>query len=38
MRKIQIIVVSLLLAAVIGLPLFAGGGQETGAEKLYYVP
>ena len=39
MKKTRILVVSLLLAAVIGIPLFAGGGSDTaGADKLYYVP
>jgi len=40
MRRFKIIVVALVLVAMIGIPLFAGGSKDTagGKEKLYFVP
>jgi len=39
MKKFQVVMISLLLVAIIGIPVFASGKQEAVAkEKLYYVP
>jgi rhamnose transport system substrate-binding protein len=38
MKKTRIVVLAVLLAMVICIPLFAGGGGEPAADTLYYVP